>query len=70
MAADVRLILEALNAGLANYVWLNREINSFVRTKVYFRLLPERNVHLDAPKTPSGLNFTAMQGVLRSNSFC
>ena len=62
MAADAQLILEALNAGLANYVWLNRETNSFVRTKVYFRLPPERDVHLDAPKTPSVLHLTAMQG--------
>ena len=62
VAADVQLILEALNAGLAKYVLLNRDTNSSVRTKAYFRLTPERDVHLDAPKTPSGLHLTAMQG--------
>ena len=62
MAADVQVILEALNAGLAKYVLLNRETNSSVRTKVYFRPPPERDVHLDVPKTPSSLHKTAMQG--------
>ena len=63
MAADAQLILETLNAGLAKYVLLNRDTNSSVRTKANFRRTPERDMHLDAPKTPSGLHLTAKQGI-------
>ena len=63
MAADAQLILETLNAGLAKYVLLNRDTNSSVRTKSNFRLTPERDMHHDAPKTPSGLHLTAMEGI-------
>ena len=69
MAADAQLILETLNAGLAKFVLLNRDTNSSVRTKADFRLTPERDVHLDAPKTPSGLHLTAMEGISDQTHF-
>lgn len=56
VAADVQRTVEALSTGRAKYVVLNRDTNSGPRTKVHFRLLPERALQSD------NLNLTAIAG--------
>jgi len=63
IAADVQVILEALDGGEVKYVVLNRDVNSSVRTKAYFRLIPEKSVDSEEnEQTSFGLNLTAMAG--------
>jgi len=66
VAADVQNILDMLynredEKSLANYIVLNRDVNSAVRTRTYFRLQPERSIHLP-DKRPSGFSLTGMAG--------
>mmetsp|Transcript_6195 Transcript_6195/g.14599 ORF Transcript_6195/g.14599 Transcript_6195/m.14599 type:complete len:319 (-) Transcript_6195:49-1005(-) len=58
VAADVQGVLEALHKGAANYVNLNRDVNSSDRTRGYFRLLPDMSVKDEARR----LSLTAVAG--------
>jgi len=64
VAADVQRVLDALKSGVANYILLNRDVNSSARTSAYLDFHKENSVGGDAPihEDSSSIVLTAISG--------